>query len=64
MRLVPLTREVDGLKVYINPESICRIAPYHDYVKNTTVLSFTDRSNWLEVQEDVETVVKLCLGEE
>ena len=55
MRLITLTRKIDGAKVYVNPEKICAVYPY--YKKDSTVIQLAgDNDNFIEVLESVDSI--------
>ena len=67
MRLITLTRKIDGAKIYVNPEQICAVFPY--YKKDTTVIQFAGDENYVEVLESVDSIatvlqIQACEGEQ
>ena len=58
MRLIILTRLIDGAKMYVNPEQICAVYPY--YKKGTTVIQFAgEENNFIEVLESPDSIASL-----
>lgn len=58
MRLIIVTRQIDGAKMYVNPEKICAVYPY--YKKDSTVIQFAGaEENYLEVLESVDSVANM-----
>lgn len=58
MRLIIVTRKIDGAKIYVNPEQICAVYPY--YKKDSTVIQFAgaEEKN-LEVLENVDSIANM-----
>lgn len=58
MRLIIVTRKIDGAKIYVNPEQICAVYPY--YKKDSTVIQFAGaEENYLEVLENVDSIANM-----
>ena len=56
MKMITVTRMVDGEKVYVNPENICAVYPRFDN-KEITVIQFSGNDeNYLEVIESEDSV--------
>lgn len=63
MKMITVTRMVDGEKVYVNPENICAVYPRFDN-KEITVIQFPGNDeNYLEVIESVDSVARMMEGE-
>ncbi len=55
MKLIIVTRQIDGEKMYVNPEQICAIYPYHK--KESTVIQFSGtKEKYLDVKESPESI--------
>ena len=60
MRLITLTRKIDGAKMYVNPEQICAIYPY--YKKDSTVIQLAgDIDSYIEVVESPDSIAAVML---
>ena len=58
MQLIIVTRQIDGEKMYVNPEQICAIYPY--YKGESTVIQFAGaEENYLDVRESPESIVSM-----
>ena len=58
MRLIIVTRKIDGAKIYVNPEQFCAVYPY--YKKDSTVIQFAGaEENYLEVLENVDSIANM-----
>ena len=58
MRLIIVTRKIDGAKIYVNPEQVCAVYPY--YKKDSTVIQFAGaEENYLEVLESVDSIANM-----
>lgn len=58
MRLIIVTRAIDGAKMYINPENVCAVYPF--YKRDTTVIQFAGaEENYLEVLESAESIANM-----
>ena len=58
MRLIIVTREIDGVKMYVNPEKVCAV--YQHYKKDSTVIQFAGaEENYLEVLESADSVANM-----
>lgn len=56
MKMISVSRTVDGAKVYVNPENICAVYPRFDN-KEITVIQFPGNDeNYLEVIESADSV--------
>lgn len=63
MRLIIVSRKIDGEKVYVNPENICAVYPRFDN-KEITIIQFPGNDeNYLEVIESVDSVASMMEGE-
>ena len=63
MRLIIVSRKIDGAKVYVNPENICAVYP-HWKNKEITIIQFSGSDeNFLEVIESVDSVASMMEGE-
>ena len=59
MRLIIVSRKIDGVKVYVNPENICAVYPRWDN-KETTIIQFPGNDeNYLEVIESADSVASM-----
>jgi hypothetical protein len=62
MRLITVTRKIDGKKMYVTTINICAIYPRYD--NDVTCIQFAGaEENYLEVMESVDTVAKMVEGE-
>lgn len=60
MKLIIVTRIIDGAKVYVNPEQICAIYPY--YKKDTTVIQFAgEENNFIVAVESADSIAAAML---
>lgn len=58
MRLITLTRKIDGAKMYVNPEQICAVYQY--YKKDSTVIQFAgEENNFIEVVESPDSIASV-----
>lgn len=57
MKLVMVTRQADGKKIYINPRNVCAVYPH--YQNGNTVIQFSCEENFMEVLESMETVAAM-----
>ena len=62
MRLIVVTREADGQKIYVNPEQVCAVYPYYKQDDKTVVQFAGAEGNYLEVLESVESVANMIEG--
>ena len=63
MRLIIVSRKIDGAKVYVNPENICAVYPRWNN-KEITIIQFPGSDeNYLEVIESVDSVASMMGGE-
>ena len=59
MRLIIVSRKIDGAMMYVNPENICAVYPRWDN-KEITIIQFTGNDeNYLEVIESVDSVASI-----
>ena len=58
MRLIIVTRVIDGAKMYVNPENVCAVYQY--YKKDTTIIQFVGaEENYLKVLESADSVANM-----
>ena len=58
MRLIIVTRAIDGVKIYVNPEKVCAVYPY--YKRDSTVIQFAGaEENYLEVLESADSIANM-----
>jgi uncharacterized protein YlzI (FlbEa/FlbD family) len=59
MKLIIVTRQIDGTKVYVNPEHICAVFKHYQF-PNRTIIQFpgSDENN-IHVLESVDTVANM-----
>ena len=58
MKLIIVTRQIDGKKMYVNPEQICAVYPY--YKRESTVIQFAGtEENFLDVKESPKSIVSM-----
>lgn len=59
MRLIIVTRQIDGKRMYINADQVCAVFPdYRD--KSKTVIQFPGgEENYLLVSESVDSVANM-----
>lgn len=63
MRVIIVSRRVDGAKIYVNPENICAVYP-HFGNEEVTVIQFPgSEENYLEVIESTDSVASMMEGE-
>ncbi len=63
MRLIIVSRNIDGAKVYVNPENICAVYPRCDN-KELTIIQFPGNDeNYLEVIESADSVASMMEDE-
>ncbi len=58
MRLISVTRENAGSKVFVNVDKICAIYPYYGK-EDITVIQFAGNYNYLTVAESPEEIVDM-----
>ena len=59
MRLIIVSRKIDGAMMYVNPENICAVYPRWDN-KEITIIQLTGNDeNYLEVIESVDSVASM-----
>lgn len=59
MKLITVTREIDGTKVYVNPDYVCAVFQHYHF-PNTTVIQFPGNvENDMHVIESVDTVANM-----
>ena len=56
MRLITVTRKIDGAKMYVNPELVCAVYPYN-IVEDTTVIQFLE--DYITVSESADSVANM-----
>ena len=58
MKLIIVTRNIDGKKMYVNADMISAVYPY--YKKDTSIIQFAgSEENYVEVKESVETIANM-----
>lgn len=63
MRMIIVSRKIDGAKVYVNPENICAVYQRYDN-KEITIIQFSGSDeNYLEVIESADSVACMMEGE-
>lgn len=62
MRLIVVTRHVDGKKIYVNPEQVCAVYPYYKHEDKTVIQFSGSDENYLVVLESVDRVA--CMMED
>ena len=56
MRMIIVSRKIDGAKVHVNPENICAVYQRYDN-KEITIIQFSGSDeNYLEVIESADSV--------
>ena len=64
MRLIVVTRYVDGKKMYVNPEQVCAVYPYY-MQEDKTIIQFSGAyENDLGVLESAESIAHMLVGGE
>jgi len=63
MRLIIVSRKIDGAKVYVNPENICAVYPCRNNKERTIIQFPGSDENYLEVIESVDSVAGMMEGE-
>lgn len=61
MRLIVVTREADGKKIYANPEQVCAVYPYYKQEDITVIQFCGEEENHLEVLESVESIANMIM---
>ncbi len=56
MKLIDVTRQNDGKKIYINPRNVCAVYSNQD---GSTIIQFQRENCYWEVLESVETVAAM-----
>ena len=56
MKMISVSRMVDGAKVYVNPDNICAVYPRFDNNEITVIQFSGNDENYLEVIESVDSV--------
>ena len=59
MKLIVVTRDVDGEKMYVNADMVCAVYPYYKK-ENLSVIQFAGaEENYVTVTESVETIANM-----
>lgn len=61
MRLIVVTREADGKKIYVNPEQVCAVYPYFKQEDKTVIQFSGEEKNYLEVLESAESIANMIM---
>lgn len=61
MRLIVVTREADGKKIYVNPEQVCAVYPYYKQEDKTVIQFAGAEGNYLEVLESAESIAHMMM---
>ena len=63
MRLIVVTRYVDGKTIYVNPEQVCAVYPYFKHEDQTVIQFSGSDENYLVVLESADSVACMMEGE-
>lgn len=61
MRLIVVTREADGKKIYVNPEQVCAVYPYYKQEDKTVIQFSGAEENYLEVLESADSIANMIM---
>ncbi len=61
MRLIVVTREADGKKIYVNPEQVCAVYPHYKLGVKTVIQFSGAEENYLEVLESAESIANMIM---
>lgn len=59
MKLIIVTRQSDGTKVYVNPEQICAVFKHYRFPDTTVILFPGSDENYVHIVESVDTVANM-----
>lgn len=59
MKLIIVTRQTDGTKMYVNPEQICAVYQHYRFPDTVIQFSGSDGDNIIHVVESVDTVANM-----
>lgn len=59
MRLIVVTRESDGKKVYVNPEQVCAVYPYFKQEDKTVIQFSGAENNYFVALESAESIANM-----